>query len=63
LNQHARIATTYVVLNILAARPQNVKGQVSNSQYAKTGDAFGEKAIAVKLVKITNNALDNLSGR
>jgi hypothetical protein len=33
----------------------------SNSQYAKTGAAFGEKAMWVKLLTIANEALDNLS--
>jgi hypothetical protein len=35
---------------------------VSNSQYAKTGDAFGKKAADVKSVKITDEFPDNLPG-
>jgi hypothetical protein len=35
----------------------------SNSQYAKTGDAIGEKAVEVKLVRITNEVFDNLPGQ
>ena len=32
----------------------------SSSQYVKTGDAFGEKANDMKLVRITDDVLDNL---
>jgi hypothetical protein len=32
----------------------------SNSQYAKTGAAFGKRAVGVKLVRNTDTFLDNL---
>jgi hypothetical protein len=35
----------------------------SNSQYAKSGSAFDEKADDVKLVKASNKVIDELSGR
>jgi hypothetical protein len=35
----------------------------SNSQYAQTGDAFGEKAVDLKLAEATSKAIDKWSGR
>jgi len=35
----------------------------SSSQYVKTGDAFGEKANDMKVVRITGDVLDDLPGK